>query len=63
MALSLRRLLHRVAGNRGSDAGPPPRAPSNEEQRDRLTRLEELKDQGLLTESEFAEQRHRILGE
>lgn len=41
---------------------PPPAADDMSARMDQLKQLGELKAQGILTEEEFAEQKHRILG-
>jgi hypothetical protein len=62
MPISLRRLLRRDERKTDQESGAEPDAPTTEEQQERLARLQELRDQGLLTDAEFAQQRHRILG-
>jgi len=41
---------------------PPPAAPSQDDQLERLERLGQLKAQGILTEEEFTAQKAKILG-
>jgi hypothetical protein len=62
MQISLRRLFRRGERTNADDPGAQPDVPTPEEQQERLARLQELRDQGLLTEAEFAQERHRILG-
>jgi hypothetical protein len=41
---------------------PPPPAPDTDDMLEQLTRLGALRDQGILTEAEFAAQKAKILG-
>jgi hypothetical protein len=41
---------------------PPPPAPDTDDMLEQLTRLGQLRDQGILTEDEFAAQKAKILG-
>jgi hypothetical protein len=43
-------------------AAPPPAAPAGEDRVEKLKELAALKDQGVLTEQEFAAEKARILG-
>ena len=43
-------------------AQPPPQAPPEADPIEQLKKLAELKDQGILTEEEFAAQKAKILG-
>ena len=43
-------------------APPPPAAPPADDMFEKLRQLAELKDQGILTEEEFAAQKARVLG-
>jgi Short C-terminal domain len=44
-------------------AAPPPAAPAGEDRVEQLKELASLKDQGILTDEEFAREKARILGQ
>ena len=45
------------------EVAPPPQAPSSDELINKLKELASLKDQGILTEAEFNDQKAKILAE
>ena len=53
-----------AAAQPAPEAAPPPAAPSNSDDMiNKLKELANLKDQGILTEAEFADQKAKVLAE